>query len=280
MVAFYEGANLLGVVTSAPPVWVTNHHGIFPIYQKTYCLIWSNVPPGAYDLTAVATDNSGLSATSAVVNISVVTNLPPFVRIVSPENGTRRFAPATLNLCASAKDVNGTVTGVEFFSGSDSLGVVTNGVTVTNHEGRVETLYCLTWSNIPPANYVLTAVATDNAGASGTSAPVHVTILTPPPPKVTIIHPESGARFVAPATIPIAAVARYFTNPVANVQFFAGANLIGTVTNTWWPTFVWKNVPAGAYGLKAVATDTGGQMATSAPVNISVVTRGQGQGHH
>jgi hypothetical protein len=50
-----------------PPIFLTN----------TFQLIWSNPPVGSYALTAVATDNSGLSATSEVVNITILAPPPP-----------------------------------------------------------------------------------------------------------------------------------------------------------------------------------------------------------
>ncbi len=278
-VQFFEGTNSLGVVTNPPPVWVTNRHGVFPIRQTAYSLTWSNVPAGAYSLTAEATDNGGVSTTSAAVDITVVTNLPPRVKIVNPANDAKFFAPANIDICAAAKDPDGTVTQVEFFQGTTSLGMLTNGVTVTNDEGKVETLFCLTWSNVPPAAYNLTAVATDNGEVSSTSSPVVVTVVAPPPPLVKIVHPENGAKFVAPANIRIATVTRHFTNPIAEVEFLAGTNSLGVLTNSSWPTFHWKNVPPGAYSLAAVATDTGGVTATSAPVNITVVTN-QPPPHH
>jgi hypothetical protein len=194
------------------------------------------------------------------------------VKIVNPDSGARFFAPANIGIVAAAKDPDGTVAGVEFFAGTMSLGVVTNGVTVTNEHSEVIVLYSLTWSNVGPAAYTLTAVATDNDGASTTSAPVQVTVVTPPPPMVRIIYPENGAKFLAPANVNIAALTRYFTNPIANVQFLAGTTSLGVVTNSWWPTFHWTNVPPGAYKLTAVATDIGGATATSVPVNIMVVT--------
>ena len=53
-VAFYQGGTLIGVRTASP-----------------YSLTWSDVPAGNYSLTAQATDNSGVSATSAAVAITV-----------------------------------------------------------------------------------------------------------------------------------------------------------------------------------------------------------------
>lgn len=53
-VAFYQGGVLLGTDSTSP-----------------YTFTWSNVAAGSYTLTARATDNSGVSATSAPVSISV-----------------------------------------------------------------------------------------------------------------------------------------------------------------------------------------------------------------
>jgi hypothetical protein len=56
---------------------------------------------------------------------------------------------------------------------------------------------------------------------------------------------------------------------IAQVEFFAGAAPIGTVTAAPY-TFSWTNVAAGSYSLTARATDNLGAMATSAPVTIVV----------
>jgi hypothetical protein len=268
-VQLFENGKSLGVVTNPGPILITNKHGVFPIQQTSYCLTWSNVALGTYTLTAIATDNGGAMTTSAPVQFSVVSNLPPVVGIVQPYNGAGFYAPATISICATAKDPDGTVSKVQFFQGTTSLGTLTSGMAVTNGEGEVHTFYCLTWSNVAPATYTLTAVATDNGGASSTSAPVKVTVVLPPPPLVRIVNPDSGAIYLAPANIYIATIERYFTNPIANVQFLSGKTLLAK-TNT--PSFYWTNVLQGAYTLTAVATDTGGISATSPPVSITVTT--------
>jgi len=53
-VAFYQGSTLLGNATSTP-----------------FTLTTANIFAGSYSLTAVATDNNGLSSTSSVVNVTV-----------------------------------------------------------------------------------------------------------------------------------------------------------------------------------------------------------------
>jgi uncharacterized protein (TIGR03437 family) len=57
-VEFYRNGTLIGTDTTSP-----------------YTALWSSAQKGSYDLTAKATDNSGLSTTSAVVTITV-TNSP------------------------------------------------------------------------------------------------------------------------------------------------------------------------------------------------------------
>ena len=54
---------------------------------------------------------------------------------MSPYAGATYFAPATVAICATASDPDGTVTGVEFFAATNSLGVVTNSIVVTNRDG-------------------------------------------------------------------------------------------------------------------------------------------------
>jgi hypothetical protein len=271
-VEFFQGSTSIGVVTNVPPTWVRNSLDVFPLRQTAYNLVWSNVPPAAYSLTAVATDNQGTTSVSATVDITVVTNLAPVVKLIAPAPGCRFFAPATIPLRAAATDPDGTVVGVEFFSGTDSLGVVTNGVTETNWPCAVRTVFSLILSNVPVGSYSFTATATDDDGAASTSPPVLATVVAPPAPSVRITHPANGARYVAPATVYIATQARNFPNPVATVQFLAGTTTLGVISNSSWPTFRWSPVPPGTYTLRVIATDTAANAATSAPVNITVVT--------
>jgi hypothetical protein len=271
-VEFFEGTSSLGVVTNVPIIWITNRYGVFPIKNTSYCLTWTNAQLGAYVLTAVATDNDGAMTTSAPVDISVVSNLPPRVRLVSPCEGATYFAPANVGICAAASDPDGSVTGVEFFAGTQSLGVVTNSTVVTNRDG-IHNLFCFTWTNVARGTYTLAAVAMDNGGATTTSTPLRIVVLTPPPPSVTIITPRNGECFLAPANIWICSMTRYFPDPVASVQYFAGTNSLAVVTNGLGSCFRWTNVPPGVYALTATARDVAGTNTVTSPaVNIVVRT--------
>ncbi|MGD0261152.1 MAG: Ig-like domain-containing protein [Verrucomicrobiota bacterium] len=270
-VQFFDGTNSLGVVTNVPPIYITNKHGVFPIINTSYCLTWDNVKPGAYTLTAVATDNDGAMTTSEPVDISVVTHLPPRVKLISPYDGASYYAPATVAICAAASDPDGTVVSVEFLAGTNILAVVTNSTAVTNRE-CIYDQFCFTWNGVAKGAYTLTALAKDNTGATSTSAPVSITVLPPPPPSVKITSPCNGETFVAPANIWICSATRYFPDSVASVQYYyAGTNSLGVFTNGPGFCFQWTNVPPGAYALTATAKDVAGtNTVTSPPVNVTV----------
>ena len=129
---------------------------------------------------------------NAIVNIAeavVLTNLPPYVRIVSPLNGAKFAAPANIVLIAHAEDIDDQVATVEFFAGTDSLGIKTN-LPVANLIGP----FVLTWSNVLAGDYTLTAKATDSRGASAVSDPITIHVLeVPPPPVVTVVASDPDA---------------------------------------------------------------------------------------
>lgn len=130
-----------------------------------YSFNWT-ATAGNHTVAARATDNSGGISTTPVVNISVATNTPPVVSITSPAAGSLFTAPATVNITANATDANGTVSQVEFF---------VNGVSVGTDNTSP---YAFNWTSVI-GTAVLTAVATDNNGASTTSAAVTINVLDP-----------------------------------------------------------------------------------------------------
>ena len=146
-VQFYQGTTLIGTATVPP-----------------FTTSWPNVAYGSYSLTAKAVDNRGATATSAAVN--VIVNSPPVVQITSPQVNQMFSAPATVVIDASASDVDGTITQVEFFQGTTLIGTDT---TVP---------FGITWTNVASGTYNLTARATDNRGATTTSSSLNITTPT------------------------------------------------------------------------------------------------------
>ena len=87
---------------------------------------------------------------------------------------------------------------------------------------------------------------------------------------VALTNPVNGARFTAPATIPLAATATTAAGSIALVWFYNGVTPLGEATVAPYG-FTWNNVPMGNYALTAVAGDTFGNVGTSAVVNVTVV---------
>ncbi len=236
-VEFFNGTTSLGVVTAAP-----------------YTINWSNVAPGNYSITATVTDNQGAGATSAAIVINV--NAPPAVLLTAQANNASYVAPATISLMANASDVDGTIAKVEFFNGPNSLGTVTSAP------------YTFAWTNVAQGNYNVTAVATDNQGATATSNAVIITVAANTPPTVSITTPGNNFSVVGPATIAINATASDSDGSVMKVELYEGATLLATVTQSPY-SFNWNATP-GSYTLFAKAVDDRGAVTTSAAVNVMV----------
>jgi hypothetical protein len=282
---YFANGSSIGTVSNLGNVLLTNSTQGSPFF-----LDWSNVPAGGYALLAVATDSAGNMATSPPVNITVTNPTSPIIRpyvyIYSPANGATFFTPTNVNIYARAFETTGMVATVQFLANSLSLGVVSNSSQVTVSNISSVPLYPLSWLNPPPGNYALRAIAMDTNGNTATSSVVNITVTNPPPPApvpflVSFWYPSNGQTFVAPANVGVHARVTD-SNVVETVQYFANGGSIGTVTNTGGvlltnttsanPFFLdWSNVPAGGYALIAVATDSAGNMATSAPVNITVM---------
>jgi hypothetical protein len=203
-VEFFANNVSLGVVTNSlrilpASVGATSSALPMPPYNP-FVLVWSNVPPGTNVLlTTRATDNDGASTLSAPVSITVhpgppptPTNLPPVVRITSPPDGATFRAPVNIPIYAYAADRDGSVTGGEFFAGSTDLGPghPVAAVPPPLPPGPIQPPILIVtpnyweflWTNPPQGPYALTAVATDNKGASTVSDPVNITIVGPLPP--------------------------------------------------------------------------------------------------
>ena len=189
--------------------------------------------------------------------IAAAGNVPPDVSITSPAEGAALTTPGDITINATAGDSGGTVTSVDFFANGQLIGTDTTSP------------YSVTWSNVAAGTYTLTAVATDNDGATTTSADVHVTVAANVPPSVSITSPTEGAGFTAPATIAITTAASDIDGTVSSVAFYANGSLIGTDSSAPFTT-TWANVSAGTYTLTAVATDNSGATTTSNAVHVTV----------
>ena len=101
-------------------------------------------------------------------SVTPPSNQRPSVSITSPTGGT--FSEGSnITIQATASDSDGTVTNVEFYRGTTRLG----------QDGSSP--YSYTWNNVSAGTYTLTAVATDDDGATTTSNGVTITVTSSSP---------------------------------------------------------------------------------------------------
>lgn len=89
----------------------------------------------------------------------------PVVTITSPEHGATFNAPATVNIEVDATS-DSDIVKVEFFASGSKI-----GEDVTHP-------YSFTWSDVPEGDYSLTATATGDAGATGSSPAVDISVMS------------------------------------------------------------------------------------------------------
>ncbi len=177
------------------------------------------------------------------------------VAITSPTNDSiiTSKSPITINTVTSAN-----VKRVAFYSGSTLL------------DSTSTAPFSYTWSNPTIGTDTLVAVATDSLGNKLSSAPViiFVSVAGNKAPTVSITYP-SDTTFITPATIAIKANAADSDGSIYKVDFYEGSVLLGSSSKSPY-SFIWTGVLPGNYVIAAKATDNGGAVTTSSPVNIIV----------
>lgn len=243
-VDFFAGPTLVGTQRSSP-----------------YTFNWTNVKAGTYVVKVIARDNLGAYTSSIERAVTVTGNAQPTVTLTAP-NGASFAARATVGLAATASDLDGTVSRVEFYAGSTLLASDTASP------------YTHAWVSAPNGTHVLKAVAIDNAGATTTSTTRTITVggAQASPPTVSLTSPAAGATVPPHSTVTIAATAADADGSVSRVEFYAGTTLIGSQKAA--PFAISWVVPAGLHVLKAVAFDNTGLSTTSATRTISTTQNG------
>lgn len=212
---------------------------------------------GQGNTTTGYSDYGSLGEYTISGTVPATVNQLPTVSITSPANNATFNAPASVTINANASDPDGNVTKVEFFNGATKLGE------------DMSSPYTYNWTSVAAGTYTLTAVATDNEGASSTSSAVTVVVNANTPPTVTLTEPANNSTYIAPANISLTATATDAGGSVAKVEFFNGATKLGEDATSPY-SYNWTNVSAGTYTVTARATDNAGLTATSGPITITV----------
>jgi PKD repeat protein len=223
----------------------TNGTGVSP--SHTYAQL------GSFTVTLVVRD--GTTASAPATASVTITNVAPSAALTSPAPGSVFTLPAAVPLSAAASDPDGAVSRVEFYAGAVKIGE------------DLAAPFEMLWSGGGAGSHALTALAIDDNGASVASAPVTVTLNSPP--SVALTAPADGAQFAAPAAITLTASASDVDGAVMQVEFFQGATSLGVDTSSPY-SVTWNGVAPGVYTLTAVATDNLGASVASVPITVRV----------
>jgi len=124
----------------------------------------SNLVEGIYKVTLTVSDGTYTATDDVLIIVSATGNANPNVSITSPANSSGYILGNAITINATAGDIDGTITSVKFYNGTEMIGE------------DFTAPYSYVWTNAPAGTHSITAVATDNGGAQGTSQVVTVTV--------------------------------------------------------------------------------------------------------
>ena len=136
-----------------------------------------------------------LGAKSRIVEVEAYAvwgsvNQLPTVALTSPANGTVFDLSASVPLQATASDVDGSVSRVDFYA---------NGVIVGSDTTSLAGIFATTWTPTVAGTYSVEAVATDDRGGARTSSPITITLM-PPPGRTNVALAANGGVASASTT--------------------------------------------------------------------------------
>lgn len=219
------------------------------------------------EVTALATDNFGITRVSSVVSIRVTgsgsgtgSNIgnPPTVQITSPVNNARVQVNQTYVLTANAGDVDGNVQAVQFFANGKSLGADTTFP------------YSMEWTPVSLGNYAIQAKALDDKGNVATSE-VTVTVLANSTglPTVSLVSPRNDSIATVGSPVVIAAQAADSDGTIVSVDLIVDGEVVGS-SNAFPYAVAWIPSRPGTFKISAAATDDGGNRVSSSSSTVTV----------
>jgi hypothetical protein len=231
----------------------------------------NTVPAGSVISSNPAAGTFQLNGTpvAIVVSLGALDTTPPTVSITSPANGAT--VSGTVNVTATATDNVGVVSAQLLVDGAQV------GAAVTFAPARLSTVATFAWNTLTATlgTHVLSVLASDAQGNVGAAPTITVTVVNDAiPPTVSMTAPANGATVSGTITVSANATDNV---AVASVQFLLDNAALGapvTVPTTPPSTYsvAWNTATAvnGTHTLAARATDTSGNVATSAAVSVIV----------
>ncbi len=222
---------------------------------------------GIFTAKATANDGSGVYGTYRITisNQNPDTNLPPVVDISSPTKNTTYVAPATIYIDANAFDPDGTISKVEFYSGSQKLGE------------KISSPYSFTWKEVPEGTYSITAIASDNKGSRTTSEAITAivqkssqTVNQLPIVSITVRGKHNNdTHFKKKDKIEFEVNAADSDGSISSVVLKNGDNIITEMTAEPY-IYVWEAIDTGTFSFTAIATDNMGGNRSSSELELII----------
>lgn len=188
-------------------------------------------------------------------------NQSPTIALTAPANGATFNAGANIAVSANASDPDGSVARVEFFRGTTSLGVDTTAP------------YSVSWNGATAGSHGFRAVATDNQGATATSATATVTVSGTPPTDTTPPSVPSGLASPTQTSNSVslgwnAATDNAGGSGVAGYDVYRNGSFVAAVAATSYTNTGLS--PATQYSFQVRARDNAGNAsALSGAINVS-----------
>lgn len=239
----------------------------------TWSINWTPTVVGTASITAIATDNSGNAVAAPAVGVSITDSSSPGISLaLTPAfvgSATTLPSGATRNIVANVTPAAGrAVVRVEFFVDGTKIGEDTSFPFTFRYTAPPLA------SGESSRAYVLSARATDNAGAArDVLQPLLVVSPIGQPPTINLITPANNAAVVPNTDVSLAVSAVATGGTVASVQFYVNGNPL--LVNNGNPitaapyTGVFRPTAAGAYVIDAIVTDDRGNTAVSTAANIT-----------
>jgi len=124
----------------------------------------SNLEEGIYKIKLTVNDGSHSSTSSVLIIVSTNGNTNPTIAITSPSNNSSFTEGTDISIEATASDLDGNISVVEFYDGITKIGEDT-------------TLpYSIIWSGASLGDHEITAKATDNDSGTTTSSIVNISV--------------------------------------------------------------------------------------------------------
>lgn len=213
---------------------------------------------GRFEDNIVVTNGAPVSCASIGFSGSSTQNNPPTISVSAPTTAT---VGNPVSISASASDSDGYVSSVWFR---------VNGV----NQGSADTSspYGISWSPISAGSYTITALATDNNGAStvSNSITVNVTSNTPidtTPPVINISAAPSSPQPQG-TSVTLTATAN---EPLSSggVSFYNNSSLLGSDSSSPY-NYTFTTPSAGNYSFSARASDQAGNQGSSNSLSYTI----------